>query len=69
MRIDAHRDARPAGGGGSCHAATLERAKSSRASEELIAELETTKTSERAGRVMDHDSEDAFERLRAKGYM
>ena len=37
--------------------------------EEIIAELETTKTSERAGRVMDHDSEDAFERLRAKGYM
>jgi sulfate adenylyltransferase subunit 2 len=37
--------------------------------EEIIAELETTKTAERAGRVMDHDSEDAFERLRAKGYM
>lgn len=37
--------------------------------EEIIAELETTRTAERAGRVMDHDSEDAFERLRAKGYM
>ncbi len=36
---------------------------------EIIAELETTKEPERAGRVMDHDSEDAFERLRAKGYM
>ncbi|MEX2408337.1 MAG: phosphoadenosine phosphosulfate reductase family protein, partial [Rhodovibrionaceae bacterium] len=37
--------------------------------EEIIAELESTKEPERAGRVMDHDSEDAFERLRAKGYM
>lgn len=36
---------------------------------EIIAELETIKTEERAGRVMDHDSEDAFERLRADGYM
>lgn len=37
--------------------------------EEIIAELETIKTEERAGRAMDHDSEDAFERLRADGYM
>ena len=37
--------------------------------EEIIAELELTRTEERAGRVMDHDSEDAFERLRADGYM
>jgi sulfate adenylyltransferase subunit 2 len=36
---------------------------------EIIAELEATNTEERAGRVMDHDSEDAFERLRADGYM
>ena len=36
---------------------------------EIIAELEATKTSERAGRVMDHDSEHAFERLRLNGYM
>ena len=36
---------------------------------EIIAELETTKTSERAGRAMDHEREDAFERLRASGYM
>ena len=28
-----------------------------------------TKTSERAGRAMDHEREDAFERLRAQGYM
>ncbi len=37
--------------------------------EEIIAELEVTKTEERAGRAMDHESEDAFERLRADGYM
>ena len=36
---------------------------------EIIAELEVTKTSERAGRAMDHEREDAFERLRATGYM
>jgi len=37
--------------------------------DEIIAELETTKIPERAGRAMDHESEDAFERLRADGYM
>jgi len=37
--------------------------------EEIIAELEITKVPERAGRTMDHDSEDSFERLRAGGYM
>jgi len=37
--------------------------------DEIIEELETTKIPERAGRAMDHDSEDAFERLRADGYM
>jgi sulfate adenylyltransferase subunit 2 len=36
---------------------------------EIIAELETTLTPERAGRVMDHEAEDAFERLRTGGYM
>ncbi len=36
---------------------------------EIIAELETTRQPERAGRVMDHESEDAFERLRTSGYM
>lgn len=35
----------------------------------IIRELETTKQPERAGRAMDHDSEDAFERLRVGGYM
>jgi sulfate adenylyltransferase subunit 2 len=35
----------------------------------IIAELEATRTEERAGRAMDHEREDAFERLRAAGYM
>jgi len=37
--------------------------------EEIIAELETTREPERAGRMMDHEQEDAFERLRSSGYM
>lgn len=37
--------------------------------DEIIHELETTKTAERAGRTMDSETEDSFERLRAKGYM
>jgi sulfate adenylyltransferase subunit 2 len=37
--------------------------------DDIIAELAATRTPERAGRVMDHDSEDSFERLRANGYM
>jgi sulfate adenylyltransferase subunit 2 len=37
--------------------------------DEIIAELETTKIAERSGRAMDHEAEDAFERLRASGYM
>ena len=36
---------------------------------EIIAELETTKIYERSGRAMDHEAEDAFERLRTEGYM
>tara|TARA_B100000609_G_C17204035_1_gene429834 strand:+ start:199 stop:1038 length:840 start_codon:yes stop_codon:yes gene_type:complete len=37
--------------------------------EDIIEELRTTKISERSGRAMDHESEDAFERLRADGYL
>lgn len=37
--------------------------------DEIIAELEVTKTPERAGRSMDRETEDSFERLRATGYM
>ncbi len=36
---------------------------------EVIAELETTTAPERAGRAMDHEREDVFERLRVAGYM
>ena len=36
---------------------------------EVSAELENSKTSERAGRAMDHESEDTFERLRVAGYL
>lgn len=36
---------------------------------EIIAELETTRQPERAGRGMDHEREDAFEALRSTGYM
>jgi sulfate adenylyltransferase subunit 2 len=36
---------------------------------EIIAELESTTAPERAGRAMDRETEDAFERLRAAGYM
>lgn len=37
--------------------------------DEIITELQTTNVSERSGRAMDHESEDAFERLRADGYL
>ena len=36
---------------------------------EIVEELETTRVSERAGRAQDKEAEDAFERLRNKGYM
>jgi sulfate adenylyltransferase subunit 2 len=37
--------------------------------DEIIAELDGTKVPERSGRAMDHESEDAFERLRVSGYL
>ena len=37
--------------------------------DEIISELETTRVSERSGRAQDKEAEDAFERLRAEGYM
>ena len=36
---------------------------------EIVEELKHTKTSERAGRAQDQESEDAFEKLRRDGYM
>jgi sulfate adenylyltransferase subunit 2 len=40
-----------------------------RSIDEIIAELDTTRIPERSGRAMDHESEDAFERLRKAGYL
>jgi sulfate adenylyltransferase subunit 2 len=37
--------------------------------EEILLELEQTKVPERAGRALDHETEDAFERLRVAGYL
>lgn len=37
--------------------------------QEIIEELEQTKVSEREGRVMDKETEDSFEKLRAEGYL
>jgi sulfate adenylyltransferase subunit 2 len=37
--------------------------------DEIIAELEATRAPERAGRTMDHEEEDSFERLRSGGYL
>ena len=36
---------------------------------EIITELQGTRVAERSGRAMDHEAEDAFERLRRDGYM
>jgi sulfate adenylyltransferase subunit 2 len=36
---------------------------------EILSELEKTKVPERAGRALDHETEDAFERLRVSGYL
>jgi sulfate adenylyltransferase subunit 2 len=35
----------------------------------IIAELETTRTSERAGRAQDHHERNAMQKLRAKGFL
>ena len=44
-------------------------ASDARTIDEIITELDNTKVPERSGRAMDHESEDAFERLRAAGYL
>ena len=36
---------------------------------EILAELDATRIPERAGRALDHETEDAFERLRVAGYL
>jgi sulfate adenylyltransferase subunit 2 len=37
--------------------------------DDILIELEQTKVPERAGRALDHETEDAFERLRVAGYL
>jgi sulfate adenylyltransferase subunit 2 len=37
--------------------------------EEIIAELDATGTSERAGRAQDHHERNAMQKLRAKGFL
>ena len=37
--------------------------------DQIIKELQNTKTSERSGRLMDKEEENIFEKLRSKGYM
>lgn len=37
--------------------------------DEILTELKGTKVPERAGRALDHETEDAFERLRVAGYL
>ena len=37
--------------------------------DEILIELRSTKVPERSGRAMDHETEDAFERLRVAGYL
>ncbi len=37
--------------------------------QEIVDEIAATRTEERSGRLMDHEAEDVFERLRANGYL
>jgi sulfate adenylyltransferase subunit 2 len=37
--------------------------------DEIIAELEATKTTERAGRAQDHYERNAMQKLRARGFL
>ena len=37
--------------------------------DDILRELAITKVPERAGRALDHETEDAFERLRVSGYL
>ena len=40
-----------------------------RTSRKSCIELNSTKVPERSGRALDHETEDAFERLRVAGYL
>ena len=52
-----------------CAPCTKPVASTARSVREIIEELRTTKTAERSTRAQDQETEDAFERLRAGGYM
>jgi len=52
-----------------CYPCTSPIKSNARNVSEIIDELQSTKTSERAGRAQDNESEDAFEKLRRDGYM
>lgn len=52
-----------------CWPCTGKFASSARTVREIIVELRATRIAERAGRAHDHESEDAFEKLRRDGFM
>lgn len=52
-----------------CHPITHPVASRASTIEEIIAELEETRTSERAGRAQDHHEPHAMQKLRARGFM
>ena len=52
-----------------CAPCTFPIVSKARTVSEIVTELKATKTSERAGRAQDQESEDAFEKLRRDGYM
>jgi sulfate adenylyltransferase subunit 2 len=52
-----------------CHPCTFPVRSNARTAPEIIAELRSTRASERAGRAQDQESEGAFEKLRRDGYM
>jgi sulfate adenylyltransferase subunit 2 len=52
-----------------CHTCTFNSPSAAATIPEIIEELRKSRVSERAGRAHDHESEDAFERLRRDGFM
>jgi sulfate adenylyltransferase subunit 2 len=52
-----------------CHPITHPIQSNASTIEEIISELETTRTSERAGRAQDHHEPHAMQKLRARGFM
>lgn len=52
-----------------CHTCTSSSPSEASTVPEILAELQKSRVSERAGRAHDHESEDAFEKLRRDGFM